>query len=287
MDPLRGFASNIKLVLQVACVMVIACWQIRSTQIHPPVADLANQTQTCFHATGPGEHGKVTLPDGTKVDLNTNSQIRCAFSNNFRNVEVAGEAHFTVNSEDPRPFQVLDGESVTRDLSTSFDVLTMSHSILITVTGGSVKVATPIGSEARAKFREAVADGIPWQTAREFHRLQQIEVTFSTGVLRQHRDLNEDQLAQLLAWTEGRIDFRGRPLNEALSEVLRYVPNYRFAVSDRKLREMKVNVSMKFTNLNDFLFVLHEEFGVESKMNTRDDGLTVVTLSRGKTVVAR
>jgi transmembrane sensor len=268
--------------------MVLACWQIRSTQIDLPSADVANQTQTCFHATGPGEHGKVTLPDGSKVDLNTNSQIRCAFSNNFRNVEVFGEAHFTVNSADPRPFQVLGGESVTRDLSTSFDVLTKSHSTLITVTGGSVKVAAPIANEARAKFREAVADDIPWQTAREFHRLQQVEVIDSIGVLRQHLDLNEDQLAQLLAWTEGRIDLRGRPLKEAASEVLRYVPNYEFAYTDRKLREMKVNVSMKFTDLNDFLFVLHEEFGVESEMNTRDDGVIIVTLSRGKkTVVAR
>jgi len=287
LDPLRRFASILKFTLYVGCLLAVTAI-IPLMQEATNRADLAGLTQTCFYATRVGEHRTVSLFDGTKVDLNTNTRIRCAFSNKSRNVEVWGEAHFTVNSADPRPFQVLGGESVTRDLSTSFDVFRKAHSTLITVTGGSVKVAAPIGAEARAKFREAAADGIPWQTAPEIHRLQQVEVFDSTGVLRRHPDLDEDQLVQLLAWSEGWIDLNGRTLNEALADFPRYMPNHEFIVKDTQLRGLKLDGSMKFNQLSDFLAALHREFAVEATIIERSDGVTVVTLSRAKkTVVAR
>lgn len=281
MDPFRRFAPKFKLVLHVAFVlaMVPAIHPIRATL---NVADRSNRTQTCYHFTGLGEHQRVILPDGSKVDLNTNSWIRCAFSPERRNVEVSGEALFTVNSVDRRPFQVLGRQLIVKDLSTSFVVFTKEDSTLVTVTGGRVRVAAPIGGEARAKFRQAGVEDVPWQRTPEIHRGQQAEFFENATLLRQYPDLDEPRLRQLLAWTEGRIDLNGRTLIEALTEFSRYQPISHFKLEDRKLRELRVGGNVQFANLKDFLAALKVEFHVESKIDTDSDGMTVVTLSRGK-----
>lgn len=96
-------------------------------------------TQTGSYSTRLGEHLCQHLPDDSQVCLNTNSAIRYSFSRNTRNVEVvSGEVSFTVRSDSTRPFNVLAGDALVHDLSTSFNVYRKPDSTLVTVIDGRV-----------------------------------------------------------------------------------------------------------------------------------------------------
>lgn len=87
----------------------------------------------------------ISLPDGSSVILNENSQIE--LSENFnqggkREVYLMGEAFFDINHDPERPFIVHTGKLETTVLGTSFNVKSSAgaKTVTVTVTRGKVKV---------------------------------------------------------------------------------------------------------------------------------------------------
>jgi len=71
-----------------------------------------------LYSTAIGEITRYTLPDGSTLDLNSNSRVRVYFSGQERFIEVlSGEALFNVHP-DARPFLVASGRVLVRDIST-------------------------------------------------------------------------------------------------------------------------------------------------------------------------
>lgn len=66
----------------------------------------------------------ISLPDGTRVWLNQNTEIDypARFSKNERNVTLKGEAFFEVKRDPSRPFIITSGAVKTTVLGTSFNV---------------------------------------------------------------------------------------------------------------------------------------------------------------------
>lgn len=214
-----------------------------------------------------GEHRCEKLPDGSDICLNTKTTVRFSFGSNGRNVElVAGEASFVVRA-DRRPFDVLAGGLLIRDVSTAFDVYKKGDSTLTTVVDGKVQVV-PINA------------GSGWKTAPEFHRLQQIEFDEATGTLHARTTLTENGLSQVMAWQRGRIDLTGRRLDEVLEEFARYQPIERFHFQDELLREVRMGGELETTNLKDFLDTLKALNGIQYSLTRDPDGQMTVNLSR-------
>ncbi len=71
-----------------------------------------------------GSKSKVTLPDGSTVNLNSGSVLRypARFSNESRNVTVEGEAYFDVKKDSSHPFYVRTNGVTVRVLGTKFNV---------------------------------------------------------------------------------------------------------------------------------------------------------------------
>lgn len=96
-----------------------------------------------------GQRANVTLPDGTKVWLNSQSKLTCVagFNQKNRELQLAGEAYFEVAHNPQKPFRVLcDGMSVEA-LGTAFVVRAYKEdktvsSVLIQ---GKVRVGTSDG----------------------------------------------------------------------------------------------------------------------------------------------
>ncbi|AEL27331.1 FecR family protein [Cyclobacterium marinum] len=93
--------------------------------------------------TGPGEKLQLTLPDGTRVWLNSNSEI--SFPEKFgsveRKVRLAGEAFIEVEKDSLRPFKVEAQGLVTTALGTSFNIKEKGEAeISISLVTGKVKV---------------------------------------------------------------------------------------------------------------------------------------------------
>ncbi|WP_158640474.1 FecR domain-containing protein [Anseongella ginsenosidimutans] len=79
-----------------------------------------------FIATLPGETKNIVLPDGSRVVLNENSSISYDAGldrNRERRVKLKGEAFFEVSKDPQKKFIVGAGETETRVLGTSFNVL--------------------------------------------------------------------------------------------------------------------------------------------------------------------
>jgi transmembrane sensor len=225
------------------------------------------QVLTGTFATRLGEHRCEKLPDGSDICLDTRSTVRFTYAHNTRNVElVSGQASFAIQ-KDERPFEVLAGGLLIHDVSTAFDVYKKGDSTLVTVIDGRVKVAPSNANPG-------------WETAPEFHRLQQVEFDETTGTLRARPTLTESGLFQVLAWKQGRIDLNGLRLVEVLEELARYQPIARFTFQDKSLRELRLGGDMEATRLSDLLEYLKVQHGVRYTFSRDSDGQIVVHLSR-------
>lgn len=90
----------------------------------------------------------LTLPDGSKIWLNTASTLKfpSTFNKlNTRTVELRGEAYFEVAKNAKKPFIVQSGQQVLRVLGTHFNVNTYDYGVDVktTLLEGSVQVNLP------------------------------------------------------------------------------------------------------------------------------------------------
>jgi len=102
----------------------------------------SSATQT--YATAVGQRDSVRLPDGTRVVLAPESEMRVAagYGGDVREVELRGEAYFDVRHDEERPFLVRAGGAAIRDLGTTFTVrATNGQSVRVAVTSGTVSLA--------------------------------------------------------------------------------------------------------------------------------------------------
>lgn len=77
---------------------------------------------TLLAATNDREQTEVQLEDGSTVWLNERSELRFAWKNGERRVELTGEAFFEVARMPEQPFVILAGNTETRVLGTSFNL---------------------------------------------------------------------------------------------------------------------------------------------------------------------
>lgn len=100
----------------------------------------------------------MTLADGTRVWLNTNSRLRYAddFSKTNRTVELDGEAFFDVAHDAAHPFIIKAKDVVTKVLGTQFNVRCYdANDIHVTLVEGSVEVQAPEGKLTIAPDQDA------------------------------------------------------------------------------------------------------------------------------------
>lgn len=93
-----------------------------------------------------GERAKVQLPDGTKVNINSASQISYPhdFNGKKRIVELDGEAYFEVTPDKERPFVVKAAGLEITVLGTAFDVCAYKddNEVSVVLLTGKVDVAS-------------------------------------------------------------------------------------------------------------------------------------------------
>jgi transmembrane sensor len=143
----------------------------------------------------------VTLPDGSSVQLDVDSEIRVTFAERRRDIVlVDGRALFVVAKDAARPFVVSAGEAHTTALGTRFQVQREGQQVLVTLTEGAVAVTSDAGR------RETLSPG------------EQISLS-TDGQVHEKRAVDAQAVT---SWSRGRLAFRNTPLGDALQEVNRY-----------------------------------------------------------------
>ncbi|AEL28380.1 FecR family protein [Cyclobacterium marinum] len=146
-----------------------------------------------------GEKLLLTLPDKSKVLVNSNSKIKfpTSFEKNSREVYLEGEAFFEVKKDSDRPFFVFSGELTTEVLGTSFNINSRLERTKIALLEGKVKVKNGT-EEAFLSPGEMVDDG--------FNGSGKLEVTSFI-------------YAKEMGWKDGQIKFRKKPLKAILQQL--------------------------------------------------------------------
>ena len=181
------------------------------------------------YMTTQGGHQNITLADGSRVDLNTDTELRVYFNYWQRNVElIKGEAFFTVVHNTERPFQVQAGSGHIRDLGTAFDVYIKPERVIVAVQEGLVEVETTSKRELSAGHQLAFTD------TGNFNTLQ------------------DSDIAELIGWREGNLVFHNKRLEEVLADIARY-HDKRIYLKNKQLAELKVSGTFQITKLNDML----------------------------------
>lgn len=154
------------------------------------------------YQTAHGQTRAVDLADGSRLELDTDSEARVHYSRHGRKIRLLrGQAVFTVAHGDPRPFEVFAGQGKIRDIGTQFDVRHAADGVAVAVLDGEVEVA-----------------GTPKATPVAVHRGQKIGYRPSGELMPvQSIDINNYS-----AWREGKLAFNARPLREVLEELGRY-----------------------------------------------------------------
>lgn len=147
----------------------------------------------------------LTLADGTLVCLNAGSKLRfpVQFSGDTRRVELEGEGYFQVIRNENRPFVVgASGVNITV-LGTEFNVSNYPENLNIqtTLIEGRVKVVSERDGEVYIlqPGEQAVFD----KTNGDLH-VEEVDVSY------------------VIAWKEGRLRFRDRPLKEIMDFISRW-----------------------------------------------------------------
>lgn len=150
----------------------------------------------------------VTLSDGTRVDLNSQTQLQVAITNSERRVRLlGGEAFFAVHKDPARPFVIETPGGSVRVTGTTFDVRSETAAHLeVTVVEGSVQVRP---GDDGALNGPPVLLGAGDQLS-----------SGPAGV--SVKALPTAALEDALAWRKGQIVFDGVPLKDALARFARY-----------------------------------------------------------------
>lgn len=158
------------------------------------------------YASSVGEIRRVTLADGSRMVLNTDSMAKVSFSEVEREIELeSGEGLFQVAKDPARPFVVRTGFVSVRAVGTVFAVRALDDRVDVTVTEGVVEVIDRSGSGSPLVRRVSVNEHATVLQSR------QIEI----------EHLTRGEAERRVAWRQGLVDFAGEPLSDAVAEMNR------------------------------------------------------------------
>ena len=196
----------------------------------------------------------VSIIDGSRVTLNTDTAIRVALSEGERRIQLdRGEAYFEVAKDAHRPFVVRAGTVSVTAVGTQFSVRRQGLDTLVIVTEGVVRVQGHGGASAPAP--QAVTAG---QSAR---------IT-EAGLLIQNEP--EPRVEEQLSWRTGVLVFRDARLENAVAEFNRYNAR-KILIADPALKDLRVAGSFKATSTDAFVHLLEQAFPL--RVVEREDSL--------------
>lgn len=193
--------------------------------------------------TARGQRAELHMGDGTRVLLGADSKLRFpATIGATRDVYLEGEAYFDVVHDPRRPFAVHTARAVARDIGTRFGVRAYAGgpATEVVVAQGSValRAATPGAAGA-------AADSLVLAQA-DLGRLE------PDGALTVRHRVNVDSY---LAWMEGRLEFAGTPLREALPQLSRWY-DVDLRLGDPSLAGSRLTASLQVESLGEALELL-------------------------------
>ena len=187
----------------------------------------------------------VTLSDGTRIHLNSNTQLSYTreFASSERAVYLKGEAYFYVTKDKRRPFMVKTDNGTVKEYGTSFNVNTTEkpQTTQVVLVEGSISVITRNGDEHLVK---------PNQQA-EIHQKNDVVTISPTDV------------KPYTSWNEGRFVFEDCPMARLLGVLAQWYDMKIHFKSDNSKNIHFTGALDKYGNITDILHAIESVTNVK------------------------
>ncbi len=206
-----------------------------------------------------GSKTKIILEDGTKIWLNSESELR--YPSTFkgagkRTVKLIGEAYFDVAKNEKKPFEVLAAGYKFKVLGTAFNIKAYpgEDKMQTTLEHGKVSVEKII-SESDNESRKIISlkpkqtiviynDNIIDENQNKLHdKLDSLE-TLCAEELKEVQNnkptllMDDDDLSPYLSWKDNKLVFRDVTVGEMVNDLERWY-NINVVIADAKIKDIK------------------------------------------------
>ena len=183
------------------------------------------------YATRVGEQSTVHLRDGSKVTLDTNSEVRVWRTSSKRRLElVHGRAFFEVAKDTRHPFIVATGSGSVTAVGTAFDVRADASGMKVVLVEGRVRIR-PAELQNKAvdmsAGHEFIVDRNGWRLAKADARME-------------------------TSWVSGRLVFHEEQLSVIVQELNRYGPD-KITIADPAIGRRRLSAVLKSGDTEAFV----------------------------------
>lgn len=223
-----------------AAIAIVAVWQWPRAKSPPPPV-LAET-----YATTVGGYERLTLSDGSVLQLNDSSEVRVQFTDTERRLHlVRGQAHFTVAKNKSRPFIVSTPAVAVRAVGTAFDVRLAAKGVEVLVTEGIVQLdrAAPATPSAGSSSSPLVSAG--WLAVIPHEATAAPTLT----------PVDPAALHEALSWQGPRLVFVETPLADVIAQFNRR-NQIQISLGDPSLANLPVGGSFRAENVDAFVRLL-------------------------------
>ncbi len=216
-------------------------------------------------SSGVGEQKVVEMPDGSLINLNTDSSMTVTFSTTGRDVHLMrGEAYFEVAKDAARPFSVRTARGIVTALGTAFTVRVHPEAIDLVVSEGVVSLTSLAAKEPVSKIASVGLS--PTDSSRHVSAGQSVIFDGSARIV---EEVSLPTIERKLAWREGMLDFDGEPLGDVLRDLGRYT-KLTIEIEDEALETFPVSGRFKIGEINATLEALEVMVGVKIQYLTSE-----------------
>ena len=215
---------------------------------------------------------RLTLEDGSVVELNHGGKIETDFTADMRRVRLLrGEAHFTVTKNPARPFIVEANGVAVRAVGTAFYVRQAADAVEVLVTEGKVQVERPVAPVAASTL---VVAPVPTALVAGERAIVDTTAPAAQPVV---ATVTPTEIARALSWQGVRLEFAELPLAEVVTE-FNLRNRQQLVVGDVPTGRLRVGGSFRADNVDAFVRLLEASFGVSAQR--RADGALVLRIQK-------
>jgi ferric-dicitrate binding protein FerR (iron transport regulator) len=244
-------------ILIIPMISLVVYQYFSNKQIQTPVIVALDEYSESIiqYVVNPGVKGKVVLPDGSTVWLNSSSSliVPAVFDDHARIVKLNGEAFFDVHSDEDRPMYVKTNKNITVKVTgTQFNISTYTNdgAFRLHLISGNVQLVNESSNE-------------------ELNVLPNQEI-FVRSAEQQFRQAGNPNKHLNTAWKEGYLVFDGTQISEVIRKMERWY-GVNIEVHSTAILNEKFTAEFKSESLTQVLDLLNKTSGI--KYVITDDGV--------------
>jgi transmembrane sensor len=209
--------------------------------------------------TGVGQTASIGLVDGSRLTLDTDTQVRTRITPRKRLIYLdRGRAYFKVAKDRSRPFIVAASGNAVTATGTAFEVTSEPQRFEVLLVEGHVRVST---GESKASLEHVVyTDLAPGG---------RLSASGSRSWTLTRVDLGKE-----LSWMDGQLRFDNKPLGEIVAEMNRY-SRRKIVIEDPQVAARPIYGAFMAGDVDQFVRAL-VDYRI-AKVRTQDDDVVVLT----------